>query len=84
MQYGNVLFSVPFAAEFALLLWYASREEFITGPSYSYVDDELRKVARDAYVSWQDSRYSVPWAHAGRSPGGYLPSQAVLEVSGGS
>src|SRR5689334_17796440 len=23
-------------------------------------------VARDAYVSWQGSRYSVPWPYAGR------------------
>jgi hypothetical protein len=36
-------------------------------PAYPYVDDELRKVARDAYVSWQGSRYSVPWEYAGRS-----------------
>ena|SRR5437588_950119 len=35
-------------------------------PSYSYVDGELRKVARDAYVDWQGSRYSVPWPHAGK------------------
>jgi transposase len=35
-------------------------------PSYPYVDDELRKVARDAYVSWRGSRYSVPWSYAGR------------------
>jgi hypothetical protein len=28
---------------------------------YPYADDEPRKVARDAYVSWQGSRYSVPW-----------------------
>ena len=35
-------------------------------PPYPYVDDELRKVARDAYVSWQGSRYSVPWIYAGR------------------
>lgn len=33
---------------------------------YPYVDDELRKVARDAYVSWRGSRYSVPWLYAGR------------------
>jgi hypothetical protein len=26
----------------------------------------LRKVARDAYVSWQGSRYSVPWEYAGK------------------
>lgn len=36
-------------------------------PTYPYGDDELRKVARDAYVSWQGSRYSVPWEYAGRS-----------------
>jgi transposase len=36
-------------------------------PVYPYGDDELRKVARDAYVSWQGSRYSVPWEYAGRS-----------------
>jgi len=36
-------------------------------PPYPYLDDELRKVARDAYVSWQGSRYSVPWEYAGRS-----------------
>src|SRR3954466_4181893 len=39
----------------------------ITGrPAYAYCDDELRKVARDAYVSWQGSRYSVPWTYAGK------------------
>lgn len=26
----------------------------------------VRKVARDAYVSWQGSRYSVPWIYAGK------------------
>jgi hypothetical protein len=31
-----------------------------------YADDEQRKVARDAYVSWHGSRYSVPWRYAGR------------------
>jgi hypothetical protein len=35
-------------------------------PSYPYADDEQRKVARDAYVSWQGSRYSVPWRFAGK------------------
>ena len=34
--------------------------------SYPYRDDEQRKVARDAYVSWQGSRYSVPWQYAGK------------------
>jgi hypothetical protein len=33
---------------------------------YPYMDDEQRKVARDAYVSWRGSRYSVPWLYAGR------------------
>jgi transposase len=35
-------------------------------PPYPYLDDELRKVARDGYVSWQGSRYSVPWMFAGK------------------
>lgn len=35
-------------------------------PAYPYRDDEQRKVARDAYVSWQASRYSVPWQYAGK------------------
>jgi len=35
-------------------------------PAYPYRDDEQRKVARDAYVSWQGSRYSVPWQYAGK------------------
>jgi len=33
---------------------------------YPYMDDEQRKVARDAYVSWKGSRYSVPWGYAGK------------------
>ena len=32
---------------------------------YPYIDEELRKVARDAYVSWESNRYSVPWTYAG-------------------
>jgi len=35
-------------------------------PAYPYRDDEQRKVARDAYVSWRGSRYSVPWQYAGK------------------
>ena len=35
-------------------------------PSYPYRDNEQRRVARDAYVSWQSSRYSVPWQYAGK------------------
>ena len=34
--------------------------------AYPYLDDELRKVARDAFVSWRGSRYSVPWGYAGK------------------
>jgi transposase len=33
---------------------------------YPYMDDEQRKVARDAYVAWHGSRYSVPWTYAGK------------------
>jgi transposase len=33
---------------------------------YPYAEDDSRKVARDAYVSWQGSRYSVPWIYAGK------------------
>jgi len=35
-------------------------------PPYPYMDDEQCKVARDAYVSWQGSRYSVSWSYAGK------------------
>jgi transposase len=35
-------------------------------PPYPYIDEEVRKVARDAYVSWMGSRYSVPWIYAGK------------------
>jgi transposase len=34
-------------------------------PLYPYIDEELRKVARDAYVSWESNRYSVAWTYAG-------------------
>ena len=33
---------------------------------YRHVDEEQRKVASDAYVSWLGSRYSVPWTYAGK------------------
>jgi hypothetical protein len=35
-------------------------------PPYAYVEEELRKVARDAFVSWEGNRYSVPWTYAGQ------------------
>ena len=44
----------------------ASLQRLDNRPPYPYMDEELRKVARDAYVSWQGSRYSVPWQYAGR------------------
>jgi hypothetical protein len=34
--------------------------------SYPFQEESVRKVARDAYVHWQASRYSVPWRYAGR------------------
>jgi transposase len=45
---------------------------------YPYLDEETRKVARDAFVDWHGSRYSVPWIYAGQpvwvreKPGGYV------------
>lgn len=33
---------------------------------YPFEEESVRKVARDAYVHWQASRYSVPWRFAGR------------------
>ena len=36
-------------------------------PPYAYVEEELRKVARDAFVSWEGNRYSVPWTYAGQA-----------------
>lgn len=38
-------------------------------PCYEYLDEELRRVSRDAYVSWDASRYSVPWSFAGKRSG---------------
>lgn len=35
-------------------------------PPYPFADEELRKVARDAFVAWNGSRYSVPWQYAGK------------------
>jgi hypothetical protein len=35
-------------------------------PAYPYVDEETRKVARDAFVNWNGSRYSVPWQYVGK------------------
>ena len=43
-----------------------SLQSMVGRSSYPYVDGELRKVARDAYVDWQGSRYSVPWQYVGK------------------
>lgn len=55
--------------ELVLVRWEADRAAMhpVNGrPPYPYMDDEQRKVARDAYVSWKGSRYSVPWHYAGK------------------
>lgn len=55
--------------EQVLIRWEEDRvsQQAVNGrPAYPYRDDEQRKVARDAYVSWQGSRYSVPWQYAGK------------------
>jgi hypothetical protein len=43
-----------------------SLHSIVGRPSYPYVDGKLRKVARDAYIDWQGSRYSVPWQYVGK------------------
>jgi transposase len=35
-------------------------------PAYPYVPMALRRVARDAFVTYSTNRYSVPWLFAGR------------------
>ena len=55
--------------EQVLLRW--DEDQFAMQPfngraPYPFTDDEQRKVARDAYVSWRGSRYSVPWQYAGK------------------
>ena len=55
--------------EQVMVRWEADRAAMhpVNGRSpYPYMDDEQRKVARDAYVSWKGSRYSVPWHYAGK------------------
>src|SRR4051812_39919162 len=55
--------------EQVMIRWEADRADMspVTGRlPYPYMDDEQRKVARDAYVSWKGSRYSVPWSYAGK------------------
>jgi hypothetical protein len=55
--------------EQVMVRWEADRMAMhaVSGrPPYPYMDDEQRKVARDAYVSWNGSRYSVPWQYAGK------------------
>jgi transposase len=49
---------------------------------YPYVEEELRRVSRDAYVAWQGNRYSVPWTYAGQQVRVREPS-GVIEVYAG-
>jgi transposase len=54
-----------------------------TRPPYPYAGEHLRKVARDAMVSWEGSRYSVPWRYAGKEV--WIREQgAQVEVHQGS
>ncbi len=49
--------------------WQAEQAELqaVAGrPPYPFVEEELRRVSRDAYVAWQGNRYSVPWSYAGQ------------------
>lgn len=34
--------------------------------AYPYVEQESRKVAKDAYIAYQSNRYSAPWSLAGQ------------------
>jgi hypothetical protein len=49
--------------------WLAERSSLLPldgRPAYAYADEETRKVAADAFVDWEASRYSVPWQYAGK------------------
>ena len=35
-------------------------------PSFPHIPHQVRKVSRDAYVSYRGNRYSVPWTYAGQ------------------
>ena len=50
---------------------------------YPFAEDESRKVARDAYVAWQGSRYSVPWSYAGKEVSVREQADEVEVRSGG-
>jgi hypothetical protein len=72
--------------EQVLLRWQQDRENLqpINGRQpYPHCDDEQRRVARDAYVSWRGSRYSVPWQYAGKDVWVCEPNSSV-EVRYGS
>jgi hypothetical protein len=61
--------SITLSHEQVMIRWEADRVAMsaVNGrPPYPYTDDEQRRVARDAYVSWKGSRYSVPWLYAGK------------------
>jgi hypothetical protein len=54
------------------VVWDAWQEEMLRlqplhgRPPYPYLPACTRRVARDAYVTYQSNRYSVPWTAAGR------------------
>ena len=55
--------------EQVLARWEAERcalQPILGRPPYPFAAEETRKVARDAYVAWRSSRYSVPWQYAAR------------------
>ena len=58
----------------------AALHAFDGRPAYPYVDEETRKVARDAFVDWNSSRYSVPWQYAGKEVWVRRQQDGMLEV----
>jgi hypothetical protein len=50
---------------------------------YPFVEEELRRISRDAYVAWQGNRYSVPWTYAGQQVR-VRGNGTVVEVYAGS
>lgn len=52
-------------------------------PRFPFADDQVRKVARDAFVNWQGSRYSVPWSYAGKEVWLRPQPDGLLEVRHG-
>lgn len=50
-------------------MWEEEKPSLCSGgrrPPYPFVSQEVRRVARDAFVSFRTNRYSVPWQAAGK------------------